>query len=153
MYKKNIMLEPLDDTYYMQKAYQEAEIAYDKGEIPIGAVIVVADRIIARSHNLTEMLNDVTAHAEMQAITAAANFLGGKYLKDCTLYVTIEPCQMCAGALFWSQISKIVYGARDYQRGCIEMGTKLHPKTNMIGGVMEEECSTLLKDFFKGKRK
>jgi len=146
------MLDPFDDAYYMRKALQEAEIAYDKGEIPIGAVIVVADRVIARAHNLTELLNDVTAHAEMQAITAAANFLGGKYLKQCTLYVTIEPCQMCAGALFWSQIGKIVYGARDQQRGCITMGTTLHPKTKMIGGVLEEECSRLLKQFFIEKR-
>ena len=146
------MLEPFDDTYYMRKALQEAELAYEKGEIPIGAVVVVADRIIARAHNLTEMLNDVTAHAEMQAITAASNFLGGKYLRECTLYVTIEPCQMCAGALFWSQIGKIVYGARDEQRGCINMGTMLHPKTKMTGGILEEECSSLLKRFFIEKR-
>ncbi len=146
------MINPYDDTYFMRKALQEAEIAYEKGEIPIGAVIVVADRIIARAHNLTELLTDVTAHAEMQAITAAANFLGGKYLKGCTLYVTIEPCQMCAGALFWSQIDKVVYGARDEQRGCINMGTKLHPKTKMTGGVLAEECSELLKRFFVEKR-
>ncbi|MDH7448375.1 nucleoside deaminase [Aquimarina sp. 2201CG14-23] len=146
------MFDPYDDSHFMRKALQEAETAYDKGEIPIGAVIVVADRVIARSHNLTELLNDVTAHAEMQAITAAANFLGGKYLKECTLYVTIEPCQMCAGALFWSQIGKIVYGARDEQRGCITMGTKLHPKTEMIGGILEEECSDILKRFFVEKR-
>ena len=146
------MIKPLDDTYFMKKALQEAEAAYDKGEIPIGAVVVVKDKIIARAHNLTETLNDVTAHAEMQAITAAANFLGGKYLKDCTLYVTIEPCQMCAGALFWSQISRIVYGARDEQRGCIAMGTKLHPKTKMTGGVLQSEASELLKRFFVEKR-
>lgn len=146
------MLEPFDDDYFMRKALQEAELAYEKGEIPIGAIVVVADRIIARAHNLTEMLNDVTAHAEMQAITAAANYLGGKYLKECTLYVTIEPCQMCAGALFWSQINKVVYGARDEQRGCIALGTKLHPKTEMIGGVLEEECSQILKRFFIEKR-
>ncbi len=146
------MIDPFDDTHYMRKALQEAEAAYDKGEIPIGAVVVVADRVIARAHNLTELLNDVTAHAEMQAITAAANFLGGKYLKECTLYVTIEPCQMCAGALFWSQIGKIVYGARDQQRGCIAMGTTLHPKTEMTGGILEEECSQLLKRFFIEKR-
>ena len=115
----------------MKKALQEAEMAFEKGEIPVGAVIVVADKVIARSHNLTELLNDVTAHAEMQSITAAANFLGGKYLKDCTLYVTLEPCQMCAGALYWSQISKIVFGACDEQRGFINMGTKLHPKTTV----------------------
>ncbi|MFC5047437.1 nucleoside deaminase [Aquimarina hainanensis] len=146
------MLDPFDDAHFMRKALMEAEAAYEKGEIPIGAVVVVADRIIARAHNLTELLNDVTAHAEMQAITAAANYLGGKYLKECTLYVTIEPCQMCAGALYWSQIGRIVYGARDHQRGCIEMGTKLHPKTTMEGGVMEEECSAILKRFFIEKR-
>tara|TARA_R100000988_G_C3918095_1_gene125385 strand:- start:186 stop:605 length:420 start_codon:yes stop_codon:yes gene_type:complete len=136
----------------MKKALQEAETAYEKGEIPIGAVVVVNNQIIARAHNLTETLNDVTAHAEMQAITAAANYLGGKYLIDCTLYVTIEPCQMCGGALFWSQISRIVYGARDEQRGCINMGTKLHPKTTMEGGVLAKETSALLKRFFIEKR-
>lgn len=146
------MIQPYDDTYFMKKALQEAEQAYDKGEVPIGAVIVVKNQIIARAHNLTEQLNDVTAHAEMQAITAAANSLGGKYLNQCTLYVTIEPCQMCAGALFWSQISKIVYGARDEQRGCITMGTTLHPKTKMTGGILEEECAQLLKRFFIEKR-
>ena len=146
------MLDPLDDSYYMKKALQEAALAYEKDEVPIGAIIVVADRIIARAHNLTELLNDVTAHAEMQAITAAANFLGGKYLKECTLYVTLEPCQMCAGALYWSQIKKIVYGAVDEKRGCGTMGTKLHPKTEIIGGVLEEECKELLTRFFVEKR-
>ncbi|PKV49295.1 tRNA(adenine34) deaminase [Aquimarina sp. MAR_2010_214] len=146
------MLDPLDDSYYMKKALQEAELAYEKNEVPIGAVIVVGDRIIARAHNLTELLNDVTAHAEMQAITAAANFLGGKYLKECTLYVTLEPCQMCAGALYWSQIKKVVYGAVDERRGCAAMGTKLHPKTEIIGGVLEEECGELLTRFFIEKR-
>ena len=146
------MIQPFDDTYFMKKALQEAEAAYALGEIPIGAVIVVKNQIIARAHNLTETLIDVTAHAEMQAITAAANYLGGKYLTDCTLYVTIEPCQMCAGALFWSQISRIVYGARDEKRGCIEMGTKLHPKTKLEGGVLAEEASSLLKRFFVEKR-
>ncbi len=141
-----------DDTYFMKKAFQEAEAAYEKGEIPIGAVIVIDDRVIARAHNLTETLNDVTAHAEMQAITAAANFLGGKYLQNCTLYVTLEPCQMCAGALYWSQISKIVYAAKDEQRGCGVMKTKLHPKTKISGGIMEEEASKLLKQFFIEKR-
>ncbi|MCB0464862.1 MAG: nucleoside deaminase [Aequorivita sp.] len=136
----------------MKRALQEAKAAYEKGEIPIGAIIVVNNQIIARAHNLTETLNDVTAHAEMQAITAAANYLGGKYLIDCTLYVTIEPCQMCAGALFWSQISKIVFGARDEQRGCISLNTKLHPKTVMMGGVMATEASKLLKQFFIQKR-
>ena len=147
------MVLPYDDNYFMKKALQEAEAAFEKGEVPIGAVIVVQDRIIARAHNLTEQLNDVTAHAEMQAITAAANFLGGKYLKDCTLYVTLEPCQMCAGALYWSQIPKIVYAAKDTQRGCGVMGTKLHPKTKIMGGVLEKEASELLKTFFIQKRK
>lgn len=146
------MVLPFDDTYFMKKALQEAEAAFEKGEVPIGAVIVVQDRIIARAHNLTEQLNDVTAHAEMQAITAAANFLGGKYLKDCTLYVTLEPCQMCAGALYWSQISKIVYAAEDPQRGCGAMGTRLHPKTKIVRGVLEDEASSLLKKFFIQKR-
>jgi len=141
-----------DDTFFMKKALQEAELAFEKGEIPVGAVIVVDNRIISRAHNLTELLNDVTAHAEMQAITAAAIFLGGKYLKDCTLYVTLEPCQMCAGALYWSQISKIVYGARDEERGCLTMQTKLHPKTIIEGGVLAEEASQLLKRFFIEKR-
>lgn len=141
-----------DDTYYMKKALQEAEAAFEKNEVPVGAIIVIKDRIIARAHNLTELLNDVTAHAEMQAITSAANFLGGKYLQDCTLYVTLEPCQMCAGALYWSQISKIVYGASDEKRGCKVMGTQLHPKTKMIGGILEKECSQLMKRFFIEKR-
>ncbi|WP_242131774.1 nucleoside deaminase [Aestuariivivens marinum] len=141
-----------DDTYFMNKALQEAELAFDRGEIPVGAVIVIDNKIIARGHNLTETLNDVTAHAEMQAITAAANFLGGKYLHNCTLYVTLEPCQMCAGALYWSQISKIVYGARDLERGCIHLKTKLHPKTVMQGGVLEQEAGSLLKRFFIEKR-
>mmetsp|Transcript_5326 Transcript_5326/g.18512 ORF Transcript_5326/g.18512 Transcript_5326/m.18512 type:complete len:131 (+) Transcript_5326:37-429(+) len=127
-------------------------MAFEKGEVPVGAVIVIDNRVIARGHNLTETLNDVTAHAEMQAITAAANFLGGKYLKRCTLYVTLEPCQMCAGALYWSQIANIVYGARDEERGCIKLNTKLHPKTVMKGGIMAEEASQLLKKFFIQKR-
>jgi len=146
------MLNPFDDIYFMKKALLEAEIALEKGEVPVGAVIVVENRIIAKGHNLTETLNDVTAHAEMQAITAAANFLGGKYLQNCTLYVTLEPCQMCAGALYWSQISNIVYGERDLERGCINLKTKLHPKTIIKGGVMEEETSNLLKRFFIQKR-
>ncbi|OAB80470.1 nucleoside deaminase [Cochleicola gelatinilyticus] len=146
------MIDPYDDTYFMKRALQEAEAAYEKDEIPIGAVVAIDNKVIARAHNLTETLNDVTAHAEMQAITAAANYLGGKYLHKCTLYVTIEPCQMCAGALFWSQINRVVYGARDEQRGCIEMNTKLHPKTKLSGGVLSEECSTLLKRFFVEKR-
>lgn len=145
-------MQPFDDTYFMKKALLEAEMAFDKGEIPVGAVIVIDNRIIARGHNLTETLNDVTAHAEMQAITAASNFLGGKYLQNCTLYVTLEPCQMCAGALYWSQISNIVYGARDEQRGCLNLKTKLHPKTIIKGGVLEEEASLLLKRFFIERR-
>ncbi len=137
----------------MKKALQEAEVAFEKGEIPVGAVIVIDNRVIASSHNLTEMLHDVTAHAEMQSITAAANFLGGKYLKDCTLYVTLEPCQMCAGALYWSQISKIVYGASDDSRGFITMGTQLHPKTAVVSGVLAEEASDLMLRFFAERRK
>ena len=140
------------DEYFMKKALQEAEAAFEKGEIPVGAIIVIDNKIIARSHNLTEMLNDVTAHAEMQSITAAANFLGGKYLKDCTLFVTLEPCQMCAGALYWSQISKIVLGARDEQRGFLTLGTKLHPKTLVKYGVLDQECAELMKRFFANKR-
>jgi tRNA(adenine34) deaminase len=146
------MINPFDDTYFMRKALQEAEAAYEKGEIPVGAIIVVEDRIIARTHNLTELLTDVTAHAEMQAITSAANFLGGKYLTKCTLYVTLEPCQMCAGALYWSQISKIVYGASDDQRGFKTLGTQLHPKTEVVSGILAEEASALMKRFFIEKR-
>lgn len=147
-----MMIKPFDDIYYMRKALQEAEIAFEKGEVPVGAVVVINDKIIARSHNLTELLNDVTAHAEMQAITAAANYLGGKYLIDCTMYITLEPCQMCAGALYWSQISKIVFAAKDEQRGFKSLQTKLHPKTKVVSGVLEEEASRLLKRFFIEKR-
>jgi len=146
------IIQPFDDTYFMKQALQEAEKAYEKGEVPVGAVIAVNNKIIARAHNLTETLNDVTAHAEMQAITAAANYLGGKYLSNCTLYVTLEPCQMCAGALYWSQIQRIVYGADDKQRGLKVMGSGLHPKTILEGGVLEEEASHLLKRFFIEKR-
>lgn len=142
----------LGDTYFMKKALQEAEMAFEKGEIPIGAVIAVDDRVIARAHNLTEQLKDVTAHAEMQAITAASNFLGGKYLHNCTLYVTLEPCQMCAGALYWSQISRVVFAAFDPKRGFTAMGAKLHPKSQLVGGIMENEASSLLKRFFIQKR-
>ncbi len=147
------MENPFSDEYFMKKALQEAELAFEKGEIPVGALIVVDNKIIARTHNLTELLNDVTAHAEMQAITSAANFLGGKYLTGCTLYVTLEPCQMCAGALYWSQISKIVFGARDENRGFEKMGTQLHPKTTVVRGVLANEASVLMKSFFAGKRK
>ncbi|WP_348825589.1 nucleoside deaminase [Flavobacterium aestuarii] len=147
------MINIFTDEYFMKKALQEAEVAFEKGEIPVGAVVVVNNTVIARSHNLTELLNDVTAHAEMQAITASANYLGGKYLKDCTLYVTLEPCQMCAGALYWSQITKIVYGASDDHRGFVKMGTKLHPKTVVVSGVMADEASELMKRFFAERRK
>jgi tRNA(adenine34) deaminase len=147
------MINPFTDEYFMKKALQEAEMAFEKDEIPVGAIIVIDNKIIARSHNLTEMLIDVTAHAEMQAITAAANFLGGKYLLGCTLYVTIEPCQMCAGALYWSQISKIVFGASDEHRGFVKMGTQLHPKTTVVRGVLANEASELMKAFFAKKRK
>ncbi len=145
-------MNPFDDVYFMRKALQEAEIAFDKGEVPVGAVIVLNNQIIARAHNLTERLNDVTAHAEMQAYTSAADFLGGKYLKDCTLYVTLEPCQMCAGASYWTQIGKIVYGASEAKLGFTVLNTKLHPKTKVVAGVLEEECGKLLKKFFIQKR-
>lgn len=146
------MLTPYDDTYFMKKAYEEAEIAFEKDEIPVGVVVVIKNRIIARGHNLTETLNDVTAHAEMQAITAAAGFLGGKYLRNCTMYVTLEPCQMCAGALYWSQLSRLVFGAKDEHRGYQKFGVQLHPKTEVTNGIMEQECGQLLKRFFIEKR-
>ncbi|WP_394665705.1 nucleoside deaminase [uncultured Chryseobacterium sp.] len=138
--------------YFMKMALHEAETALEKDEVPIGCVIVSNNRVIARAHNLTETLNDVTAHAEMQAITSAANFLGGKYLRDCTLYVTMEPCVMCSGALSWSQISKVVIGARDEQRGFINKNLSLHPKTEIVTGILENECSLIVKEFFKSKR-
>ena len=147
------MINLFTDEYFMKKALQEAEIAFEKGEIPVGALIVIDNKVIARSHNLTELLHDVTAHAEMQSITAAANYLGGKYLVGCTLYVTLEPCQMCAGALYWSQISKIVYGASDENRGFVKMGTQLHPKTTIMKGVLANEASELMKRFFVERRK
>lgn len=141
------------DISFMKQALQEAQKAGERDEVPIGAVVVCQGRIIARGHNLTETLIDVTAHAEMQAITAAAEFLGGKYLTDCTLYVTVEPCVMCAGALGWSQISRIVFGAADEKRGFQRFApATLHPKTEVISGVLEEECSKLVKSFFKKKR-
>lgn len=146
------MIQPFDDIYFMRKALDEAHIAFDKGEVPVGAVIVFKDQIIARAHNLTETLNDVTAHAEMQAFTAAADYLGGKYLKECTLYVTLEPCQMCAGASYWTQIGKIVYGASELERGFVNLNTKLHPKTKVVQGILEKECSMLIKRFFIEKR-
>jgi tRNA(adenine34) deaminase len=147
------MISPYNDLYFMKQAFQEAEKALALNEIPIGAVIVCNDQVIARAHNLTERLNDVTAHAETQAITSAAEFLGGKYLKGCTLYVTMEPCVMCAGALYWSQIDKVVVGAKDEKRGAGRFGKDLyHPKTNVEFGVMEEACSRIVKDFFSTKR-
>jgi len=140
------------DEYYMKLALQEAQEAYEKDEVPVGCVVVSNNRIIARSHNLTETLNDVTAHAEMQAITSAANFLGGKYLINCTLYVTLEPCVMCCGALSWAQISRVVIGARDQHRGFIGKNLQLHPKTEIVTGILENECSSIVKEFFKTKR-
>ena len=141
-----------DDTYFMKKALVEAELAFEQGEVPVGAVIVIDQKIIARAHNLTELLNDVTAHAEMQAITSASNYLGGKYLHNCTLYVTLEPCQMCAGALYWSRISKIFFGAADPKRGFKILGTKVHPKTKVEGGILQKECKDLLDKFFISRR-
>lgn len=141
------------DERFMQMALDEAQVAYEAGEIPIGAVVVCKDRVISRAHNLTETLCDVTAHAEMQAITAAANTLGGKYLKDCTLYVTVEPCTMCAGAIGWAQIPRIVYGASDEKRGYHEYAPRaMHPKAEVVGGVLEEACRQLMVDFFKARR-
>ncbi len=140
------------DEYFMKMALQEAQIALEKEEVPVGCIIVSNNRIIAKSHNLTETLTDVTAHAEMQAITSAANFLGGKYLQNCTMYVTLEPCVMCCGALSWSQISKVVIGARDENRGFINKNLHLHPKTEIVTGVLEEECSAIVKEFFKNRR-
>jgi cytidine/deoxycytidylate deaminase family protein len=142
----------LSDTYFMQKALQEAQIAFEQGEVPVGAVITIGERIIAKAHNLTEKLTDVTAHAEMQAITAASEYLGGKYLMDCTLYVTLEPCVMCAGALYWSQIGRLVYGATDSKRGYHLFGNLLHPKTQVVQEVLEEPCSQIVKDFFLQRR-
>lgn len=139
-------------TNIYENGLQEAQAALEKDEVPVGCIVVYNDRIIARAHNLTELLNDVTAHAEMQAITAAANMLGGKYLIDCTMYVTLEPCVMCAGALAWSQLSRIVIGARDEKRGFINKSLSLHPKTEIVSGILENECSALIKDFFKSKR-
>lgn len=146
------MENPFDDVYFMKRALAEAEIGFAKGEVPVGAVIVLNNQIIARAHNLTETLNDVTAHAEMQAFTAAADYLGGKYLNECTLYVTLEPCQMCAGASYWTQIGKIVFGAHDEKRGFLHYKTQLHPKTQVTAGILEAACSTLIKRFFIEKR-
>ena len=146
-------LSVLSDDHFIGEALKEAQKAFDADEVPVGAVIVCRGRIIARAHNLTERLTDVTAHAEMQAITAAANFLGGKYLNDCTLFVTLEPCLMCAGALNWSQISKVVYGADDEKKGYSTYHSKpFHPKTEVVKGIRAAECAALMKDFFKKKR-
>ena len=147
------MIEPFDDNYFMKRALTEAEQAFSEGEIPVGAIVVCRNKIISRAHNLTETLNDVTAHAEMQAITAAANLLGGKYLTGCTLYVTIEPCTMCAGALGWSQIDRVIYGAGDEKRGFLKFApAALHPKTEILGGILQTECAGIMKRFFESRR-
>ncbi len=144
----------MDDSFYMNRALEEARRAAEQGEVPVGAVVVCRDRIIARAHNLTEMLHDVTAHAEMQAITAAANALGGKYLDVCTLYVTVEPCPMCAGALAWAQLGRLVYGASDPKRGYTTLqAPMLHPKTQVTAGMLADECGALMTDFFRQKRR
>ncbi len=148
------MIELYNEGYFMRQALLEAQKAYDKNEVPVGAVVVMNKQIIARAHNLTEQLTDVTAHAEIQAITAAAQFLGAKYLKGCTMYCTIEPCKMCAGALYWSQIDKVVFGARDSNRGAGTVSPSLyHPSTLVVSGVLKEECSNIMKRFFEKKRK
>ena len=147
------MINLFDDNYFMRRALDEAKTALQKDEVPVGAVIVSNNQIIARAHNLTETLNDVTAHAEMQAITSAANYLGGKYLKNCTLYVTLEPCVMCAGASYWTQLKKVVFGASDEKRGFRAMAGKvLHPKTELLTGVMADECGQIITEFFASKR-
>ncbi len=142
-----------DDIFYMRQALLEAQKAFERGEVPVGAVVVCRDRIIGRAHNLTETLNDVTAHAEMQAITAASGALGAKYLKDCTLYVTVEPCVMCAGAIAWAQMGRLVFGASDAKRGYLKYASSaLHPKTEVVTGVLAEECAALMTDFFRMRR-
>ena len=146
-------IKPFDDTYFMKQALVQAKKAYDKDEVPVGAIIVCDNQIIARAHNYTEALNDVTAHAEMQAFTSASDFLGGKYLHECTLYVTLEPCVMCGGAAYWTQLKKVVYGAKDEKRGFSTLAQNiLHPKTEIESGLLQEECAKLLFDFFKSKR-
>ena len=146
-------INPFDDTYFMNEAFKEAEKALEKDEVPVGAVIVCDNQIIARAHNYTETLNDVTAHAEMQAFTSASDFLGGKYLNKCTLYVTLEPCIMCGGASYWAQIKKIVFGASDEKRGFSSLPENiLHPKTEVVTGIEKDKCAKLLTDFFKLKR-
>ncbi len=147
------MIEVYDDRYFMRQALREAELAYEQGEVPVGAVVVSGKRVIGRGHNMTEKLKDVTAHAEIIALTAASNFLDSKYLRDCTLYVTLEPCFMCAGALYWAQLDRLVYGAPDEKRGFMQYGKRmLHPKTKLEFGILMEECSALLKQFFLEKR-
>lgn len=146
------MITPYNDEYFMRQALDEAQKAYDAGEVPVGAVVVANNQIIARAHNFTEKLNDVTAHAEMQAITSAADFLGGKYLKGCTMYISLEPCVMCAGALYWSQIDKIVFAASDEKRGASTVGELYHPKTKIMRGIMETEGRELMQKFFQKKR-
>lgn len=146
-------LSIFSDQSFMKEALKEAQKAFDRDEVPVGAVVVAKNRVIARAHNLTEALTDVTAHAEMQAITSAADFIGGKYLKNCTVYVTLEPCPMCASALYWAQATKVVYGAKDEKRGFSSISNDLlHPKTQVIGGVMENECAELMTEFFRKKR-
>ena len=153
-YSENESKDSNPDVYFMRQALQEAQRAAARDEVPVGAVIVCQGRIIARGHNLTETLTDVTAHAEMQAITAAAQFLGGKYLTDCTLYVTVEPCVMCAGALGWSQVERVVFGAYDTKRGYQRYASEaMHPKTVVTGGIMQNDCEQLMKDFFEQKRR
>ena len=146
------MIQPFGDEHFMKQAYLEAQKALAEDEVPVGAVVVVNGKIIGRGHNLTERLKDVTAHAEMQAITAAASYLGGKYLHKCTLFVTLEPCSMCAGALYWSQIERVVFAAPDPKRGFSTQGGKLHPKTKLNSGILRNECSELLLNFFRQKR-
>ena len=151
---ENIKINPYSDEYFMKQALQEAQLAFEEDEVPVGCIITCRDKVIARTHNLTETLHDVTAHAEIQAITAAAEALGGKYLDTCTLYVTVEPCIMCAGAIGWSQMGRVVYGARDEKRGFENFAPKaFHPKTEVVSGVLENECAELMKKFFKSKRK
>ncbi|MBQ5370141.1 MAG: nucleoside deaminase [Bacteroidaceae bacterium] len=151
---EDIKINPYSDEYFMRQALQEAQQAFEQDEVPVGCIITCRDKVIARTHNLTETLHDVTAHAEIQAITAAAEALGGKYLDTCTLYVTVEPCIMCAGAIGWSQMGRVVYGARDEKRGFENFAPKaFHPKTEVVSGVLEDECAELMKNFFKSKRK
>lgn len=152
MFNFDPMITPFDDAYFMRQALVEAQKAFDADEIPVGAVVVANNQIIARAHNFTQTLNDVTAHAEMQAITSAADFLGGKYLKGCTMYITLEPCVMCGGALYWSQIDKVVYAASDEKRGASTVGNLYHPKTKIVSGILEKEGRELMQLFFQKKR-